>query len=226
MAETILSVAGVTLRYGPRVAVDELTFTVERGEILGLLGANGSGKSTTLAAAAGLHTPAAGTIRLLGLCPRRDAIEYRRHLGYVPQELALYDELTGYQNLAFFGRVFGLRGRDLEHRIAEVLDQVRLTERAHERAGTYSGGMQRRLNLACAILHRPALLLLDEPTVGLDWPSRAGIVDGLTELRDGGTAIVYTTHHHDEAEGLCDRRLVLGQTNLGRVQRQFLARSA
>jgi ABC-2 type transport system ATP-binding protein len=210
MSGVVLSVESVTLRYGQRVAVENLSFTVAPGEILGLLGANGSGKSTTLSAVAGLLALAAGTIRLHGLCPRRDALEYRQHLGYVPQELALYEELSGQANLRFFGRMYGLGQRHLERRVAEVLDVVRLTDRQRDRVGTYSGGMQRRLNLACALLHRPALLLLDEPTVGLDHEARAAVFDCLEDLRASGTAIVYTTHHLDEAARLCDRRVVLG----------------
>ncbi len=162
--DAVLTLDGVSLRYGRRLVVEDLTLTVESGEILGLLGANGSGKSSTLAACAGLLPLAAGRIRLRGHSPDREPLVYRRQLGYVPQELALYEELTGRENLRFFGRMYGLAGHELQRRIADVLHAVRLSERADDPVGTYSGGMQRRLNLACALLHRPALLLLDEPT--------------------------------------------------------------
>jgi ABC-2 type transport system ATP-binding protein len=214
MEPPALSLHDVTLRYGDTVAVDGLTLEVPRGESFGLLGPNGCGKSTTLAAVAGALTPAAGVIRVAGVEERAGPLAYRRLVGLVPQELALYEELTAEDNLLFFGRLYGLRGRDLLRRGGEALEFVRLTDRAHHRVRTLSGGMQRRLNLACALLHEPPLLLLDEPTVGIDPESREAIFASLRRLRDRGTALVFTTHHLEEAEHLCDRVGILDRGRL------------
>lgn len=201
----VLSLEHVTLRYGEFAAVAELSLSVPAGVIYGLLGPNGSGKSTTLAAIAGEHRCAEGVIHVAGHTAAREPMAYRRLLGLVPQEIALFEELTAEQNLTFFGRLYGLRGQTLSHRVEDVLGFVRLREQARRPARTYSGGMKRRLNLACAILHEPRLLLLDEPTVGLDIQSREALFACLRQLRDAGTAMVFTTHHLEEAEELCDR---------------------
>ncbi|HZY88195.1 MAG TPA: ABC transporter ATP-binding protein [Gemmataceae bacterium] len=214
----VLSLQNVTLRYGDTVAVDALCLEVRRGEIFGLLGPNGCGKSTTLAAIAGALVPAAGVIRVAGVEERADALAYRRHVGLVPQELALYEELTAEDNLLFFGRLYGLRGRDLRRRAGQALDFVRLADRARHRVRTLSGGMQRRLNLACALLHGPPLLLLDEPTVGIDPQSREAIFASLRSLRDRGTTLVFTTHHLEEAEQLCDRVGIMDRGRLVAVR--------
>jgi ABC-2 type transport system ATP-binding protein len=202
---TILSLHDVTLGYGGMVAVDSLCLHVRPGELFGLLGPNGSGKSTTLAAIVGALAPMTGEIRVAGRSERDDPLAYRRSIGLVPQELALYEELSALQNVAFFGRLYGLSGRLLRRRVAEVLDFVLLADQERRRVRTFSGGMLRRLNLACALLHDPALLLLDEPTVGLDIQSRDAIFARLRQLCERGTAIVFTTHHLEEAELLCDR---------------------
>jgi ABC-2 type transport system ATP-binding protein len=205
MQTTVLSLQDVTIRYGAAVAVDALCLEVRRGEVFGLLGPNGCGKSSTLAAITGLLRPAAGVIRIEGRREEDDPFGYRRRFGLVPQELAVYEELTAEDNLSFFGRLYGLRGRELHGKVADALRFVRLNEQAHRPARTFSGGMQRRLNLACALLHEPPLLLLDEPTVGLDVQSREAIFASLRVLRDRGCALVFTTHHLEEAEQLCDR---------------------
>lgn len=210
----LLTLENVTVRYGATVAVDGLSLNVRRGEVLGLLGPNGSGKSTTLDAIAGLITPCAGSIRVDGLAPKQFPLEYRRRIGVVPQELAFYDELSGLQNLYFFGRLYGVRGRALALRAQEVLEQVHLTEQARAPARTYSGGMKRRLNLGCALVHDPVLLLLDEPTVGLDLPSREALFLCLDDLRARGCALVYTTHHLEEAQRTCDRVAILQRGRL------------
>jgi linearmycin/streptolysin S transport system ATP-binding protein len=205
----VLTLQDVTLRYGDTVAVDGLSLEVGRGEIFGLLGPNGCGKSTTLGAVAGALAPAAGVIRVAGVEERTDPLAYRQLVGLVPQELALYEELIAEDNLLFFGRLYGLRGRDLLRQAGAALELVRLTDRARHRVRTLSGGMQRRLNLACALLHEPPLLLLDEPTVGIDLESREAIFASLRRLRDRGTALVFTTHHLEEAEQMCDRVAIL-----------------
>jgi ABC-2 type transport system ATP-binding protein len=210
---TVLSLQDVTIRYGDLVAVDSLSLEVRRGEVLGLLGPNGSGKSSTLAAICGDLVPAAGTIRVAGLREADGPLAYRRRLGLVPQELALFDELSALDNLLFFGRLYGLRGRDLRRSVAAALDFVKLpTSGRPSRA--LSGGMQRRLNLACSLLHQPDLLLLDEPTVGLDVDSRDAIFANLRALRDQGRGLVFTTHHLEEAEQLCDRVAILARGRL------------
>jgi ABC-2 type transport system ATP-binding protein len=202
---TVLELENLTIRYGGLVAVDGLSLRVAAGEIFGLLGPNGSGKSTTIAAVAGGLPPAYGTIRVAGRREADDPLAYRRLIGLVPQELALFDELTAEQNLAFFGRLYGLGGARLGRRLDEVLALIGLKGHARRAVRTFSGGMQRRLNLACALLHEPPLLLLDEPTVGLDVQSREAVFACLRRLRERGAAMVFTTHHLEEAEQLCDR---------------------
>jgi len=201
----VLQLENVCLRYEQSLAVDALNLHVCAGEVYGLLGPNGSGKSTTLAAVAGLLPLGSGTIRLAGLTHAREAFAYRARLGYVPQELALYDELTVLDNLRFFGQMYGVRSSRLAARVEFVLEFIHLTEHARNRVRTLSGGMQRRLNLGCALLHEPRLLLLDEPTVGVDIATREALFDNLRELRGQGCALVFTTHHLEEAEQLCDR---------------------
>jgi ABC-2 type transport system ATP-binding protein len=213
-SRSVLSLQDVTLRYGEFVAVDSLCLEVSRGEVFGLLGPNGSGKSSTLSAIVGAVAPSAGVIRVAGLREADDPLAFRRNIGLVPQELALFEELTAEDNLLFFGRLYGLGRRELRRRVAEALDFVDLSERARRPVRTFSGGMQRRLNLACALLHRPPLMLLDEPTVGVDVRSREAIFANLRSLRDAGTAVVCTMHHLDEAELLCDR---LGIMDRGRL---------
>ena len=194
--------------FGTIVAVDDLTLDVRRGEVLGLLGPNGAGKTTTVNMAVGLLHPDAGTVELDGQgSPEDPAV--RRRIGVAPQALAIYDELTGEENVTFFGRLQGLTGRELAQRVAWALDFVGLTERRRSRAKTYSGGMQRRLNLAIAIVHDPDLLLLDEPTVGVDPQSRNVIFEKIKTLQQRGRTIVYTTHYMEEAQRLCDRVCII-----------------
>jgi ABC-2 type transport system ATP-binding protein len=214
MPTTVLSLHDVTLGYGGRTAVDSLCLRVRRGELFGLLGPNGSGKSTTLSAIAGALAPSTGEIRVAGRRACDDPLAYRRCIGLVPQELALYEELSAEQNVSFFGRLYGLSGRALRRRVAEVLSFVCLADQGRRAARTFSGGLQRRLNLACALVHEPALLLLDEPTVGLDIQSRDAIFASLRQLCDRGAAIVFTTHHLEEAELLCDRIGILDRGRL------------
>lgn len=209
-----LRLLDVTLDYGKRRAVDGLTLEARPGEILGLLGPNGSGKSTTMAIAAGVLEPRSGRVEINELTPRRDRIEYARQIGYVPQEIALYEELTVRDNLCFFGRLFGIRGKLLEQRATDAAELVGLADRRACRVGTLSGGMQRRVNLACALIHEPAVILLDEPAAALDPTSRQLLYETLSRLRAAGRAILFTTHHFDEAEQWCDRVAVLQQGRL------------
>jgi ABC-2 type transport system ATP-binding protein len=206
----VLTLTDLRKAYGTTVAVDGLSLRVEPGEILGLLGPNGAGKSTTVHLALGLLAPDAGTVAVDGLGPPTDPA-VRRHLGLAPQALALYTELTGEENLRFFGRVYGLSGKALQARVEWALDFAGLTDRRGDRVGGYSGGMQRRLNLAAALLHEPKLVLLDEPTAGVDPQSRNAIIERILELKRGGLTVVYTTHYMEEAERLCDRVAIVDQ---------------
>lgn len=212
--ELALHLENVRVRYGSVVALDGVSVEVRRGEIVGLLGPNGSGKSTSLAVAAGILEPFAGTATACGTRATDDPTAYAMNIGLVPQEPALYDELTAESNLTYFGRLYGLEGYDLRCRVESTLERVRLTDRANHRVGTLSGGMKQRLNLACALLHDPPLLLLDEPTAALDPASRDALFADLHRLRDAGHAVLLTTHHLDEAETGCDRIAVLDR---GRV---------
>jgi ABC-2 type transport system ATP-binding protein len=200
----VLTLQGLHKRFGDRVAVDGISLEVHRGEILGLLGPNGAGKSTTIHMAVGLVAPDQGTVDVDGRgSPRRPDV--RRRLGVAPQALALYEALTPEENLRFFARVQGLSGRALEGRVTWALDFSGLQDRRKDRAGELSGGMKRRLNLAAALVHDPELVLLDEPTVGVDPQSRNAILDRVVELRGQDRAIVYTTHYMEEASRICDR---------------------
>jgi ABC-2 type transport system ATP-binding protein len=201
---SMLSVRGLRKSFGARVAVDSVGFAIAAGEIYGLLGPNGAGKTTSISMIAGILARDDGEITIDGI--NIDAGPPARALiGIVPQAITLYLDLTARENLDFWGRMYDLRGDTLRTRVEEALSAVGLTPRADDIASTYSGGMQRRLNLACGILHRPKLLILDEPTVGVDPQSRSAIFDLVERLRDEGTAILYTTHYMEEAERLCAR---------------------
>lgn len=218
----MLHLDAIRKSYGPHRAVDGLSLEVNRGELFGLLGPNGAGKSTTLAICMGLLEPDAGSARLAiedaGGAPTDPRV--RRRIGFAPQALAVYDELTAEENLRLFGRLYGVSRAGLSRRVGEVLEQIGLADRARSRAGTFSGGMKRRLNLGAALVHDPALILLDEPTAGVDPQSRNAIFEILLALRDRGTTIVYTTHYMEEAQRLCDRVAVIDHGRLlalGRV---------
>lgn len=209
-----LSLVDVTVWYGAHVALDRVSLDVRRGEIVGLLGPNASGKSSTLAVAAGVLEPASGSVTIEGRTRVADPAAFALRVGLVPQEPAVYDELTALDNLTFFGELYGLAGAELRRRVARALSRVRLSDRAEQRVSTFSGGLKQRLNLAAALLHDPPVLLLDEPTASLDPASRAALFADLTRFRDDGHAILLTTHHVDEAESGCDRVAVLEQGRL------------
>ena len=213
-APAALTLDDLRVRYGRHWAVDGLTLHVAAGEIVGLLGPNGSGKSSTLAAAAGVLDPAGGAVRIDGVGRANDPAGFARRVGLVPQEPALYDELSAEANLRFFGQLYGLAGGDLRRRVGRGLDRARLGDRAGCRVGTFSGGMKQRLNLAVALLHDPAVLLLDEPTAALDPASRDALFADLHDLRAAGHAVLLTTHHLDEAENGCDRIALLDHGKL------------
>jgi ABC-2 type transport system ATP-binding protein len=200
----MLSLRGLHKRFGNVIAVDGLSLEVRQGEILGILGPNGAGKSTTIHMAVGLVTPDQGTVEVAGRgSPRQPGV--RRLLGVAPQALAIYEALSPEENLRFFGRVQGLSGRALAERVDWALSFSALEDRRRDRAGGLSGGMKRRLNLAAALVHDPELLMLDEPTAGVDPQSRNAILDRVVELRTLGRTVVYTTHYMEEASRICDR---------------------
>jgi ABC-2 type transport system ATP-binding protein len=208
----VLTVSGLRKSYGDRVAVDGLSFEVRPGETFGFLGPNGAGKSTTLQCMTGLLKPDAGEVLLDGGSPADP--EVRRSLGIAPQSLALYPELTADENLRFFGRLHGLSGKRLGERVDWALGLAGLADRRKDRVAAYSGGMQRRLNLACALVHEPKLVLLDEPTVGIDPQSRNHVFGVIEELRREGLTIVYTSHYMEEVERLCDRIAIIDHGRL------------
>jgi len=199
--------------FGKIRAVDDLSLEIGRGEIFGLLGPNGAGKTTTVNMAVGLLKPDRGTIEIEGWgSPVRP--EVRARIGIAPQTLAIYDDLSGEENLRFFGSIQGLRGGRLSERARWALEFVDIYERRRDRVKTYSGGMKRRLNLAVALIHDPPLLLLDEPTVGVDPQSRNSIFEKIEAMREEGRTIVYTTHYMEEAQRLCDRVAIMDQGKL------------
>lgn len=199
----VLSASELTKHYGGVRALRGVSLEVHPGRAVGLLGPNGAGKSTTLLLLAGVLKPDGGTIRVLGdLDPTRASV--RRALGYVPQSVALYSELTARENLTLFGKLYGLKGSRLHECVSNALDLAQLRDRADARVRTFSGGMQRRLNLAAATVHSPRVLLLDEPTVGVDPQSRAHLFECIETLKKSGVGIVYSTHYLEEAERLCD----------------------
>ena len=200
-----LKIERVSKAFGAIRAVDAVSFEVRPGEIYGLLGPNGAGKTTTISMVSGLLKPDAGEIFVAGTAFWSDPQKAKRIMGVVPQELAIYEELTGRENLEFWGRIAGLSSSEAKSRATELLTALSLTDRAKDAVKTYSGGMKRRINLGCALLHKPQLLLLDEPTVGIDPQARLNILEFIRGLRVSGTAILYTTHYLEEAETLCQR---------------------
>jgi ABC-2 type transport system ATP-binding protein len=196
-------------QFGSLTAVDGVSFQVDQGQMLGLLGPNGAGKTTTVSMITGLLPPDSGQVLIGGKSLTGDADPAKRNIGIVPQELALYDELSAEENLELFGSLYGLARSELAQAMERTLNLVKLADRRKDRVHTYSGGMKRRLNLAAALLHDPRILLLDEPTVGVDPQSRNAIFDNLEELKRQGKAIVYTTHYMEEVERMCDRVVII-----------------
>jgi ABC-2 type transport system ATP-binding protein len=205
----MLHVKSLRKTFGSLVAVDDVTFAVEPGELVGLLGPNGAGKTTTVSMIAGLVSADRGDVLIAGHRLDGDIDPSKRRIGLVPQDLALYDELTARANLRFFGALYGMAGPPLTNSITAALELVGLTDRTNDRVKTFSGGMKRRLNLAAGLLHDPDILLLDEPTVGVDPQSRNAIFENLELLKAKGKALLYTTHYMEEAERLADRIVVM-----------------
>ena len=226
-AMSLLKVQGVSKSFGAIRAVEAVSFEVRPGEIYGLLGPNGAGKTTTISMISGLLQPEAGEVVVAGTPFWSDPQKAKSIMGVVPQELAIYEELTGRENLEFWGRMAGLCAADAKARATELLEALTLADRAKDAVKTYSGGMKRRINLGCALLHRPQLLLLDEPTVGIDPQARLNILEFIRGLCASGTGILYTTHYLEEAETLCqrigiiDHGQLLAEGTLGELQERL-----
>ena len=205
VAQAIVTVTDLVKRFGDNAAVDGVSFDILEGEVFGLLGPNGAGKTTVISMISCLLAPTSGEVIVDGASVTKDPRKVKCALGVVPQEIALYPTLTALENLRFWGRMYGLGGRLLEDRVAEALDTAGLADRARERIETYSGGMKRRINIAAGIMHHPRVLLMDEPTVGIDPQSRNHILETVKELNRRGMTVLYTSHYMEEVEFLCDR---------------------
>jgi ABC-2 type transport system ATP-binding protein len=205
----ILQVQGLRKSYGDRTAVADVSLSVRAGEVLGLLGPNGAGKSTTVGMICGLTALDAGSVSVGGATLASDEFDYKRRIGLVPQDLALFEDLPALANIELFGSLYGMPKSVLAKRAMDVLAMVGLADRARDKPATFSGGMKRRLNIACALVHDPDVLLLDEPTAGVDPQSRNAIFDNLEALKRAGKALVYTTHYMEEAERLADRIVII-----------------
>jgi ABC-2 type transport system ATP-binding protein len=209
MPTHVLEVSEVHRSFGRVEALRGVSLTVDEGEMFGLLGPNGAGKTTLLSILACLTDPSSGSVRLFGKPLVRTDLALRRAVGLATQDVSLYAELTGRENLAFFGKLYGLGGAELSKRVDEVLAFTALADRADDRVGTYSGGMKRRLNLGAAVVHRPRILFLDEPTTGVDPQSRNHIFEEVRALNAAGVTVIYTSHYMEEVEALCPRLAIL-----------------
>ena len=201
----ILEVDNLVKKYGDFTAVKGISFNINEGEIFSLLGPNGAGKTTTISVLSTLYTPTSGDARIGGYSVSKETLAVRQLIGVVPQDLAIYDDLTAQENLSFWGQMYGLGGKALKTRIGEVLEQIGLADKAKDRVKTYSGGMKRRVNIGVGLLHKPRLLFMDEPTVGIDPQSRRAILDSVKELNRQGMTVLYTTHYMEEAQELSSR---------------------
>jgi len=202
---TILEVKELVKKYGDFTAVNGISFDIKEGEIFSLLGPNGAGKTTTISMLSTLYVPTSGEATIGGHSVTKEQMAVRNLIGVVPQELALYEDLSARENLVFWGQMYGLSGKSLKTRVDEVLEQIGLTEKAKDRVKTYSGGMKRRVNIGVGLLHKPKLLFMDEPTVGIDPQSRRAILDSVKDLNKNGMTVLYTTHYMEEAAELSDR---------------------
>lgn len=199
----ILEVKNLVKRYGETLAIDNVSFSIKEGEIFGLLGPNGAGKTTAINTIIGIIVPDKGDISIFCKDMKKYSMEIKSHIGIVPQEIAIYPDLTAYENVEFFGRLYNLKGSLLKERVENVLDFTGLIERRKQQAKKFSGGMKRRLNIACALVHKPKLIIMDEPTVGIDPQSRNHILESVKKMRDEGSTVIYTSHYMEEVEELC-----------------------
>ncbi|MDO4535420.1 MAG: ABC transporter ATP-binding protein [Clostridium perfringens] len=204
-----LEVKNLKKSYGNFMAVNNLSFSISEGDIFGLLGPNGAGKSTTMSMICGILKPDMGSINVLGKDLFKERMSITKEIGFVPQNIALYENYTAYENAKFFGKIYGLRGKKLEEAINKALEFTGLLEVKNKRAGEFSGGMMRRLNIACAIIHSPKLIIMDEPTVGIDPQSRNHILESVKKLNKKGATIIYTTHYMEEVESICNNIAII-----------------
>lgn len=209
MEEIILKTTDLTKKYDNKTVVDELNLEIKKGEIFGLLGPNGAGKSTTMNMICSIVRPTAGTIWLMGKNPWKEKKEVIHKIGYIPQELAIHGKLKAWENVELFTSLYGIKGNELKQAVEEALEYVGLSEKRNELAGKFSGGMKRRLNIACAIGHQPELLIFDEPTVGIDPQSRNFILEKIKESNQKGATILYTSHYMEEVEAICNRIAIM-----------------
>lgn len=210
-ASYAIEVKNLSKSFGSLQAVLSVNFQAQQGEVLSLLGPNGAGKSTTISILCGLLEPDSGEALVMGHSIRTEAEAAKACLGYVPQDIALYPDLTAHENLIFWGKMYGMRGAALNRRVAEVLEIIGLTGRQKDRVGNYSGGMKRRVNIGAALLHKPQVIIMDEPTVGIDPQSRRHILDAVKELNRQGMTVLYTTHYMEEADELSDHIAIMDQ---------------
>jgi len=207
--ETILKLTDLTKKYGNKVVVDNLNIEIQKGEIFGLLGPNGAGKSTTMNMICNIVRPTIGTVEFMGKDFRKNKKELSKHLGYIPQDLAIHGRLKAWENVELFTSLYGITGKELKERIDESLEYVGLLDRRNDYAKTFSGGMKRRLNIACAIGHHPDLLIFDEPTVGIDPQSRNFILERIKKSNKNGATVIYTSHYMEEVEAICTRIAIM-----------------
>lgn len=205
----IVSIKEVTKNFGDLTAVDKMTLNIEEGEIFGLLGPNGAGKSTAINMITGLLFNDKGSIKVLDSDVKKDSMTTKRNIGIVPQEIAIYEDLTSLENIKFFASLYGLRGKALEAAAMEALEFTGLVDKAKSFPKNFSGGMKRRLNIACAIAHKPKLIIMDEPTVGIDPQSRNHILQSVKKLNESGSTIIYTSHYMEEVEAICTRVAIM-----------------
>lgn len=207
-----INIKELSKQFGQHIAVDNLNLSIDEGEIFGLLGPNGAGKSTTINMICGLLQKSKGTIEILGKEQKGISdIEIRKNIGLVPQDIAVYEELTAYENVNFFAGLYGLRGATLKAAVEEALGFVGLLENKNQKPASFSGGMKRRLNIACAIAHKPKLIIMDEPTVGIDPQSRNYILESIKKLNQQGSTIIYTSHYMEEVEEICTNIAIIDQ---------------
>lgn len=207
--EKVLDIKQLSKKYGKKTALEGITFSVPEGTCFGLLGPNGAGKSTTMKILTGIVEADQGTAIILGMNSNENRLAIKQQVGYVPQSITLYEDLNAYDNLLFFGQMYGVKGSQLKERITRVLIQTGLLDRAKDKVKEYSGGMKRRINIAAALLHDPKILILDEPTVGIDPQSRNHIFDMIRSLKEEGVTIIYSTHYMEEVEALCDEIAII-----------------
>ncbi len=210
----IIEIKNLIKRYGDKLVVDNMSLTVEKGEILGLLGPNGAGKTTLINSIIGITEIQSGEVLIFGKSMKKDSMEIKQRIGVVPQNIAVLNEFTAIENVTYFARLYGLTGKELKDSVKTALEFTNLWERRNDYPKKYSGGMQRRLNIACSIVHNPELIIMDEPTVGIDPQSRNHILESIKRLNENGATIIYTSHYMEEVEALCTKVVIMDNGRL------------